>query len=283
MNKIIVVTDSNATIPEALRRELDIRVVPILVNFGDHSYRDGVDLTPTEFYRMLRTSEVLPTTSGPSVGDFLNVYNQAAQDGTGVVAIHLPAELSSIYDTAVMASKMVEDVPIRVLDSRSVSMAQGFVVLEAARAAAAGADIDTVVARAEEISQKVHFFFMLDTLEYLRRGGRIGGAAAFLGEALRIKPMVTLIDGQVEAFAQPRTMRRAIRRVLQQMEIDTQGRPIHAAVFDADAPQAIAALRQQIAERFECVALYTTEFTPVMGAHTGPGGLGVAYYAEEEG
>ena len=280
MKRVVVVTDSNATVPKALVQELDIRVVPIWLNLDGRSYRDGVDLTPDEFYRLLRANKHVPTTSAPSVGEFLRVYAAAAQDSAGVVAIHLPPQLSAIHDIAVLASQLVDGAPVRVVNSHSATMAQGFVVLEAARAAAAGADLDAVADRAKEIAAKVRFFATLETLEYLHRGGRIGGAAALVGSALQIKPILHLVDGRVEPFAKPRTRRRAVRCMLQAMAEQVDGRPIHVAVMQADAAQEAEELRQRVAEQFDCVELLMTEFTPVMGAHTGPGLLGVAFFAE---
>jgi DegV family protein with EDD domain len=280
MTQVIVVTDSASTVPEALMQELDIRVVPILLHLAGHTYRDGVDLTPDQFYQLLRTSTQVPSTSAPSVGDFLRVYATAARDAVGVVGIHLPPDLSATYGLAVMASELVEGPPIRILDSRSAAMGQGFVVLEAARAAAAGADLDTVVARAEEVAAKVGFLAALETLEFLRRGGRIGGAAALLGGVLRITPIVQVVDSRVEPFAKPRTRRRAIQMMLEEMAQQVKGRPVHVAVMQADAAQEAEELRQRVAQQFNCLELLVTEFTPVMGAHAGPGLLGIAFYAE---
>jgi DegV family protein with EDD domain len=159
-------------------------------------------------------------------------------------------------------------------------MGQGFVVLEAARAAATGATLDKVVSHAEEVASKVDLFFTLDTFEYLYRGGRIGGAATLMGTVLKIKPVLCLNDGQVEVFAKPRTRRRAIRLVLREMAERIGLHPIHVAVIHADVPEEAEDLLQRVAERFNCVELYIAEFTPVMGIHTGPGVLGVVYYAE---
>jgi fatty acid kinase fatty acid binding subunit len=271
MKRVVVVTDSSATVPQDLVQQLDIRVVPILLNLNGHSYRDGVDLTPAEFYDLLRSSRHIPTTSAPSLGDFLRVYAAAAREASGIVAIH---------NTAMLASQLIDGVPIHVVDSRSATMAQGFVVLEAARAAAAGADLEAVIARAEEVAAKVQLFATLETLEYLHRGGRIGGAAALLGSALQIKPILYLVDGQVQPFAKPRTRHKAIQCMLQSMEEQVGDRPIHAAVMHAGAAEEAEDLRQQVAERFVCIEMYVTEFTPVMGAHTGPGLLGVAFYVD---
>jgi len=280
MKRVVVVTDSNATLPEHLVQELDIRVVPILLHLNGHSYRDGIDLTPTEFYQLLRNDKHVPTTSAPSVGDFLRVYAAAVREASGIVAIHLPPTLSAVYSTALLASQLVDGAPIRVVNSRSATMAQGFVVLEAARAAAAGADLEAVVARAEEVAAKVQLFATLETLEYLHRGGRIGGAAALMGSALHIRPILYLVDGQVQSAARPRTRRQAIHCMLQRMAERVADRPVHAAVMHAAAAEEAKNLERQMAERFNCVELYLTEFTPVMGAHAGPGLLGLAFYVD---
>jgi DegV family protein with EDD domain len=280
MSKIVVVTDSTATLPKHLVRELDIRVVPIFLNLGGHSYRDGVDLTPGEFYHLLLESRHTPTTASPSTGDFVRVYATAARQATGIVAIHLPPQLSAVYNAALLASQLVDGVPIRVVDARSAAMAQGFVVLAAARAAASGASLDEVVARAEEVASKVQLFATLDTLEYLHRGGRIGGAATLFGSVLQIKPILQIVQGQAQPLAIPRTRHKAIRFMLQSMAERVADRPVHAAVMHASAAEEAEDLRREVAGRFDCVELYVTEFTPVMGAHTGPGLLGIAFYVE---
>lgn len=280
MSNILVVTDSSATVPADLVRQLGIQVVPILLNMNGRTYRDGIDITPGEVYRWQRASKTLPTTAAPSAGDFLRVYAAAVQEASGVVSIHLPSELSATYAVASMARKLVDGIPIRLVDCRSVAMGQGFVVLEAARAAAAGANLEEVVARADEVASQVRVLAALGTLEYLHRGGRIGGAAAFLGSMLQIKPIVCITDGAVAAFAKPRTMSRAVQLMLQEMAQRAESRPLHVAILHADVLDAAKELRHKIAERFDCMELYITELTPVMGAHAGSGVLGVAFYAE---
>ena len=282
MKKVVVVTDSNSTIPKVLLQEYDIRVVPLLLNLAGRSYRDGVDISPDDFYRLLRTNKHVPATSAPSLGDFVRVYATAARDADGIVSIHLPSNLSATYNTAVKASQLVDSTQIHVVDSRSATMAQGFVVLEAARTAATGADLEAVVARANEVAGKVRFIAMLETLEYLHRGGRIGKAAALLGIMFQIKPIIHLVDGQVQPLAKPRTRSKGIRYMLQAMAEQVNGHPVHAAILQADAAQEAERLRQQVAEQFPCVELYVAEFTPVMGAHAGPGVLGVAFYVDKD-
>jgi len=280
-SRVIVATDSCANLPDSLIEELGIRVVPIRLNIGDRTYRDGIDLAPAEFYRLLRTSTEAPKTSSPSVADFLQVYTKAIEDGNEVVAICIASELSAVHGVAVMASQMVDAARIRVVDSGCSTMAQGFVVLEAARAAAAGADLTAVMARAEEMIPKVRFFAVLETLDYLYRGGRIGNAVHLVGTTLKIKPMVTVRQGKVQLVAVPRTKSQAFLRMVHEIEREAHGQPVHAGIFHSDALEDAKALRHLAAERVECVELYTTEFTPVMGAHAGPGVVGVAYYIDD--
>lgn len=280
IKKVVVVTDSSATIPPNLARELDIRVVPIVMAFNGYTFRDGLDITPSQVYQLLRESRLPPTTSAPSVGDFLRVFASAAQTASGIVSIHLSPKLSATFGAAVAASHLIDDVPIQVLNCHSAAMGQGFVVLEAARAAAAGAGLETVVARAREVASKMHLLATIPTLEYLHQGGRIGGAVALLGTVLQVKPVLYLADGHVDVFARPRSKAKALQVMLKHMTEQADSRPLHVAILHADALDEAEQLRQTIARQFTCDELYVTELTPVMGAHTGPGVLGVVFYAE---
>jgi DegV family protein with EDD domain len=280
MKRVAVVTDSSASIPASQRQELEIHVVPILLTMGDQTYRDSEEIAADDVYRWLRSKQPLPKTSSPPVGDFAQCYERLSQKSAGIVSIHISPELSGIYNAARMGSQMVEGVPIRVMDCRSAAMGQGFVVLEAARAAATGATLHEVMARAEEVSRRVRLLATIPTLEYLHRGGRIGGAAALLGTMLQIKPVLTVVDGRVELFSRPHSQARAVSAMLEEMERQVRGRPLHVAVLHADAVEEAESLLEQVSARFACVEVYVTPLTPVMGAHTGPGVLGVAFYAD---
>lgn len=280
MRRVLIVTDSTATIPQHLVEELDVRIVPVLLLYGSQSYRDGLDITPSEVYERLRAGSTIPTSAAPSIGDFVRVFAQAAEDATGILSIHMSPQLSGTYNVARTASELLDNVPIRVFDCNTAAMGQGFVTLEAARAAMAGASLDEVAKRAEDVASRMHLLFILDTFKYLRRGGRIGGAAALAGALLRIKPVLCVSDGYVNPVARTRSKAKALHLIMEQIAQNADGKSLHAAILHADARDEADELRGTVEKRFDCAELYVTEFTPVMGAHTGPGLLGVAFYAE---
>jgi|Deesub1362B_J571_1020462.scaffolds.fasta_scaffold07013_3 DegV family protein with EDD domain len=281
MGKVAVVTDSSANIPGELVERYRIHVIPLLLHWEKRTFRDGVDITPSQLYKQLRESKELPTTSAPSVGDFLRVYAEISRWAEGIVSIHLPPKLSVVYEAALTASKMVEEVEVKVIDCGTAAIGQGFVVLEAAKAAAKGASLSEVVRRAEDLIPKVNLFATLDTLEYLHRGGRVPAIAALLTSALKIKPIIYLKDGEVGLLEKPRTKARAIKRMIEIMGERVGSRKVHVAVFHTDALKEAEGLKSEIEVRFNCEEIFVTEFTPVMGAHTGPGLLGLAFWAED--
>ncbi len=280
MTEVAVVTDTIAMLPQQLVDDLEIGIVPIILNIEGRSYRDGIDLDTSEFYRLLRAGTDPPTTAAPSVGEFVTIFEEALRRAEAVVAIHVSSQLTSVHHIASMAAQTLPANSIQVVDSRSATMAQGFVTLVAARAARDGADLDSVVAAAEGVRARVRFFAFLETLEYLRRGGRVGNLAAFMGNAIQLKPVVHVVDGQIRPMARPRTRRRAIQVMLDTMSSEVGDRPVHAAVLHADSLDDAEDLRRQLDSAFDCLELYVTELTPVMGTHTGPGLLGLAYYTD---
>lgn len=278
--KVAVVTDSSATIPTKLLQELDIRVVPLLLNLDGKVYHDGVDISPNEFFRFMRTSNDLPTTSTPSIGDFVRVYARLGDESEGIVSIHLPQTLSGVYLTALKASELTDGPPILVIDSQTVSMAQGFIVIAAARKAAEGASLAEVADYVNHVAQRVRIYVMLETLEYLRRGGRIGEATSLLGSLLQIKPVLYVLDGKVKPLGKPRTRKSGMQMMIRKMKKEVGNNPVHVAIVQADAYEEAEHFKQMVAEKFNCLELLVTEFTPVMGAHSGPGILGVAFYTD---
>lgn len=282
MRNTAIITDSIATIPSDLADTYDIGIVPLHVTFGGQTYRDGVEMTSDQFFHRLSMNNMEPTTSAPAIGELVAAFNEAATKAETVVAIHASGALTATRDASLQAAELV-DVPVHVVDSKTGAAAQGLVVLEAARAALAGASPEEVLQRAQELIERVRLLIMMDTLKYLARGGRIGSAQAWLGTALRFKPIITLAEGKIAPVDRPRSRPRAIDRLFELMAEDVGEQPVHVAVTQGAALAEAETLRDRIGSRFDCRDLVITEFTPVMGAHTGPGVLGIAYWTEQEG
>jgi DegV family protein with EDD domain len=272
---ITVLTDSTAYLPPALVAQHGIAVVPLQVVIGGRPYDEG-ETTSAEVSEALRRWSPV-TTSRPAPGVFLEAYEAAAARGaTGVVSVHLSAEMSGTYDSAVLAAKEAP-VPVRVVDSRSLAMALGFAALAAAEAASAGASLDDAAEAAADRAARTSSIFYVDTLEHLRRGGRIGAAQALLGSALAVKPLLHLVDGRIQPLEKVRTSARAISR-LEEIAVGRAGEaPVDVAVHHL----ASAARAEQLAERLRVRLpalrhLHLSEVGAVVGAHVGPGMLAVA-------
>jgi fatty acid kinase fatty acid binding subunit len=277
---IAFVTDSTAYIPKDLLDQYQIYVVPSVVMWGTETYRDGVDIGSSEFFARLKVDPVQPTTALASIGEFRDVYAKAAETAEAVVGVHISAKLSGTYSAAVQAKAMLPDKRIEVIDSNATAMAMGFVVLAAARAAEAGKGFDEVIQIARETIPRVGVVFTVETLEYLRRGGRIGGGAAFMGGLLDMKPILDLRDGHVEAVARVRTKKKAVERVLDLIVEKTAGKsPIRLATLHAAAPEEAAILLAAAKERLHAVEAILSDVSPTVAVHAGPGTVGLAYCA----
>lgn len=282
MDRIAVVTDSASNLPAQLLAGYGITVVPLYLHWEGRAYRDGVDITPDEVYRGLREGSALPQTAAPSVGDFLRAYLELSEEARAIVSIHLPAKLSGTIGSARLAGDLAaSQVQVCVVDAGTAAMGAGLVALGAARLASQGADLEAVVEAAYELRSQVSVYVLLDTLYYLYRSGRIGGAASLVGTALQIKPVICLKNGVVDVLSRPRTRPKALCVILDEMAQEVNGHAVRVAVMHADAAAEANQMRGLIQARFQCVEVLTTAFTPVMGAHTGPGVVGVAFYPEE--
>jgi len=273
---IRVVTDSSTDLPAALAADHRIAVVPLTIRFGDREYVDRADLTHDEFWVQLATSGQLPETAAPSAGSFQDAFEEAHKDGAqGIVAVCLSADLSATYQSAVIAAERVADrVPVRVVDSGSVTMAAGFQVLAAARAAEAGGTLESVVAAAESVRPRTNVFAALDTLEFLKRGGRIGAAQAFFGGLLNVKPLITLADGAVAPAGRVRTRSKALIAIVEHVAGLGQVEELavlHGAADDVDE------LTVMLSAHHPAEHILSAELGPVVSTHTGPGVIGVAY------
>jgi DegV family protein with EDD domain len=278
---VAVVTDSCAYIPTELVEQYGIHVVPVYFTMGEQSWRDGVDIEPPAFYELLRTSRDFPKTSQPNVGDFRDLFLRLAGQVDGVVTIHVSAKLSGTLDSATAAAAELPDLPIEIIDSQSVSMGQGYPVLAAARAAAGGGDLATVAAAARSLIGKTHIYFVLGTLEYLYRGGRIGNVSRLLGSVLDLKPVLEFRDGLIEAAARVRTRRKALEKVYELVgERLSPGDRVHMSIINVAAPEEAAEFGAELIARFQPVEVMEVECSPAIGAHAGPGTVGVAFYVE---
>jgi len=279
MSKIAIVTDSISSLTPIMGQEYGVHVVPTYIIFGTDTYRDGADLDTEQFYRLLRGNKQLPTTSQPTSTDFEQLYTKLSQQVEAIVSIHASKKVSATVDSARAARKELADVPIHVIDAQTFAMAQGQVVIAAARAASNGHNVEQIVQLVEELAPKTNLIFTVETLEYLRRGGRIGGATALLGSALRVKPILHIANGQVEPLEKPRTRKRSVGRLLDLMEerVGTSD-AVHVAVLHCDSLGDAQRLGERVTARFNCAELLITEAGPTIGTHAGPGTLGLAFY-----
>ena len=280
--KVAVVTDSTACIPDQALNGLDIPVIPLWLIWEEDRYRDGVDITPEAFYQRLQERDTIPSTSQPSVGEFVEFYRRIAEDkGTDtIVGAFISSKISGTVASASSAAAQVPELNVTVIDSFSTSMGLGFVALAAAREAAAGGSVDDVVTVANQVRDRLTVLFTVDTLEYLHKGGRIGGAKRFLGTMLNIKPLLHLNDGCVEPMCQIRTKQRALAEMLDRAAESLEGREMaEVAVIDVDNREESQFVAAQVKERFRISPVYHAPVSPVIGTHAGPGTVGIALYS----
>ncbi len=280
MAKVAIVTDSTATIPEDLLKTLPIRVAPQILIWGDETYLDGIDIQPGQFYTRLETAKTMPTTLQVSPSHLINLFGELSRQGYEILCVLISSDLSGTMQSANQAKALLPELKIEIFDSRTTAMAMGYQVLLAARAAADGAGLEECRSIVAKSSQNTGVFFVVDTLEFLHRGGRIGGGARFLGTMLDLKPILEVKDGRVDAVERVRSKRRAFERLLDLVEERIAGSsPVRLATFHANAPQEATELLAAASQRFSPVESFVTELSPVLGTHVGPGTVGLTYLA----
>ena len=280
MPNVKVITDSTAYLPKDLVEKYDIQVCPQVLIWGEETYEDGIDIMPNEFYKRLESAKIMPSTSQVTPAYFLKVYNEQQASGREMIAVLISNKLSGTIASAVQARDQMPEVTVEIVDSTSVAMALGFQALSVARAAAEGASLAECKAIAEKAPEHVGVVFAVETLEFLHRGGRIGGANRFLGTALNIKPILEVTGGRIEAVERVRTRKKSINRLLELVGERIDGRtPLRLATLHANAPEEAAALLKQAEAKFNPVESFLTEVSPVIGTHAGPGTVGLAYMA----
>jgi DegV family protein with EDD domain len=278
-NSVAIVTESTCDLPHEIAHQRNIHVVPQYVIWGNESFRDGIDLTSEAFYQRLATDKLLPKTSQPSPGDFVEAYRKAreAANADTVICLTLSAELSGSYNSAVQAAEAV-DFPVRVIDTRVASLPHGFMALTAADARDAGLPPTEIEEAIREAIPKSNVYFTVGTLEFLHRGGRIGGAQRLIGDTLKIRPILTVVDGKIEPKETVRTRKRVTERMLDLVgEIQQAGSMKRLGVIQAQAREEAEMLYNLLDEKYHPETLLTSHACAAVGVHVGPGCLGIAY------
>ena len=277
-----IVTDSGVDLglTSQEREELHIRIVPLVVTLNGRSYREGVDITPDEFYQLLAATEALPTTSQPSAGDFAEVYRELAASAPSILSIHISSGLSGTYSSATTAAAAVPEAQITLVDTKTLSVGAGWQVEAAARALRAGWPLNAVLAMLKRIQEQTQSLFTLKELKYLIHGGRISHMKGLIASALDLKPMIGVenTNGTYVQLGQARSFGGAVRGLVEQiMRSHPQGSALRVQVAHSSNPEGAEQLRQRVGEVFDCKWLPTGRLSLVLGAHTGPSMVGIAF------
>lgn len=283
MSKVAIVTDSTAYIPKELESEYDLRIAPLQLIWGDEQFRDGVDIQPVQFYEKLKDAEIMPSTSQATPGALKEIYKDLTNQGFDVFSIHISSKLSGTIDSAIQAKAMLELENVEIFDSETAGMALGFQVLAVARAAANGASLKDCIKIAQKARESTGVLFAVRTLEFLHRGGRIGGAQAFLGTMLNLKPILEVREGKIEAAGKVRTMNKAVDKVIEIMKEQIgENTPVRIAIQHGNAYQEAVNLLNKVTASMPdgtVAEAVIADVSPVIGTHTGPGVIGIAYMA----
>jgi len=280
MKKVAIITDSSAYLPQEIVDELDLHIVPLTLHWDGETFRDGEDIRAEEFYKRLGESDTIPTTSQVTVNEFNRLFEVLLNEGHPVLALLISSGISGTVESARQAAENFPDAPLAVMDSQLVSMALGFMVITVARAAQDGASLAECQRLADEAYGKIGVYFTVDTLKYLNKGGRINTAKRLLGAALNIKPIMEIREGKIELVESVISRKKAIQRMLDLVDRDIAGRePVRICTFHAKAEEDNQALMADAVERFNPVETVITYVSPVIGTHTGPGTLSIAYMA----
>lgn len=281
---VAVVVDSAISLPRELTEEYELFVVPLELVFEGKTYRDGFDMEASEFYERLLLSQRLPTTSAPTPQAFLEAFHDASRVSDQILCLTLSARFSATYNSAKaaleIAKKDLSGTRIELVDTSTAAAAQALVTLEAARYATQGQGLPRVLARAKDVASKVRLVAFLDTLYYLWKGGRVPKVGLWITSVLKIKPIFELAGDDVHMIERPRTRQKATDRLLDVVKARAGDRKLHAIVVHGHCQEDAERLKNRIVSGFNCVEVLVSEFSPVLGAHTGPGLLGIAFWSE---
>ena len=277
-----IITDSTADLTPELVEKYDIEIVPLKIHLGEETYRDYFDINLDEFYHQLRTTKLFPTTTQPSLQDFVETYRKLSLEDDCLISIHLSSKLSGTYQSATVAAQQLPELKIHLIDSQQASLALGMTVIAAAKAVEEKREADEVLSLINDIISRTKTYFSVDSLEHLRRGGRIGKAQSFLGAMLKIKPLLALQDGEVVPIEKLRGQQRLIRRIVQIVQdgADNTG-ALKICLMHSGNEELLSILSQQLEEIENLELVCTGKIGGVITSHIGPGAIGVSYYPME--
>lgn len=277
--KIAIVTDSTAYLPPATLKEYNIYTTSLNVVFEDEAFKEGIDLSTEAFYEKVRDSKELPTTSQPAIGEMIQLYEELSKDYDVVISIHLSEKFSGTFRAAQTANELVEGIEVYAVDSGISTMAQGFQVVEAAKMAREGKSVEAIIQRLELMRENTRAYFMVADLSHLQRGGRLSGAQALVGSLLNIKPVLHITEGLILPFEKIRSKKKALKRLLNLLDEDTQNKSVKEVVFiHANNEEGAQELKQIYEEKYPHIKTHLSYFGPVIGTHLGEGSLGIAWY-----
>jgi len=278
MSKIALVTDSTCDLPESVVKDKNITVIPLNVHFGDETFLDGIDLQSNEFFEKLSTSEIHPQTSQPSVGRFVETYNDLLKKHDSILSLHISSKLSATYNSALQAQKEIGNEKIKVIDSMNGTLGLGAIVHHIADLNQKGESFENLVKEAEKIIPNAIFMGLVPTLEYLAKGGRIGKARAFMGSLLKIKPILSAVDGEIQSVGKARTLIKGMDFIVDEMK----NRKISKLfIVHANHEERANLLKEKTKDLIDPKDVIIAEFGPVVGTHLGPGAFGVGFISSE--
>jgi DegV family protein with EDD domain len=282
MTKINFVIDSTAYLPNDYVKVHGIKVVPLTMNWDNVTFRDNVDITAQEYYTRLEKSNSIPTTSQPSSGDFISAFKDAAKGADFIVAVLISSGISGTVDSALLAKKEISNVPLEVVDSKVTASGLALMVKAMVSTAEKSGSVDDVLKMGKKVLDSMGVYFVVDNLKYLHKGGRIGGASAFLGSALDLKPILYLSpEGKVEALEKVRTKKKAVNRLIDIAVEKAGGKKTYAGIMQANAMEGALAIKVELEKRMDLAEIEIYELSPVIGTHAGPGTLGIAVHTAE--
>ena len=280
MARITVVTDSTAYLTNEFAEKHGIKVVPLKLNWDNDTFRDNVDITAQAFYERLEKSNSIPTTSQPSGGDFLTAFNDEAKGADALVAVLISSGISGTVDSALMAKKEFSQIPVEIFDSKVTAAGLALLLKAMVAEAEKSGSVENVLNVGRRVLETMGVYFVVDTLKYLHKGGRIGGASAFLGSALDLKPILYLSqEGKIEALEKVRTKKKAVSRLIDLAVEKAGGKKAYVGIMQANAMEGANAIRSELEKRMNLAEIEIFEISPVVGTHAGPGTLGIAVHS----